>query len=86
LIAQINLPSPLETLGLNSHLTPVKCAKEGGKSKTGSAVELFSEKTSGGGAPHEKVENNYLAGLSRVDSAKPEGRRKRWLVKEITRF
>ena len=57
-----NLPHPLETRGLNSHLTPVERAKEGAKSKTEPAVELFSEKTSGGGTPHKKVENNYLAG------------------------
>jgi len=36
--------------------------------------------------PRKKVENNYLADLSGVALAKPEGRRKRWPVKEITRF
>ena len=42
--------------------------------------------------PHRKVENNYLAACRAValaeaeTSAKPEGRRKRWRVKEITRF
>jgi hypothetical protein len=71
---------------LNSHLTSVERAKEGAKSKTVSAVELFSEKMNGGGVPHKKVENNYLADLSGVAFAKPEGRRKRWPVKEITRF
>ena len=60
-------------------------------------MELFSEKTSGGGTPGAKVENNYLADLSAearsakadlsgVVLAKPEGRQKRWPVKEITRF
>jgi hypothetical protein len=70
---------------LNSHLTPVERAKEGVKKV--SAVELFSKKMSGGGPPsYKKAENNYLADQSGVALAKPEGRRKRWPVKEITRF
>jgi hypothetical protein len=73
------------------------CKGRNKKSKTESAAELFSEKVSGGGVPHKKVENNYLADLSAearsakadlsgVALANPEGRRKRWPVKEITRF
>jgi len=83
-----NISHPLETHGLNSHLTSVECAKEGAKSKTEPAVELFSKKEVWRGQPpRKKVENNSSADLSAVArSAKVEGRRKRWQVKEITRF